>query len=123
MLSLVTRAAFAAFSVAALSAVSPASSEAAAACAEPQSAATVINAVAPDYPMLANELGDSGTAVVQVDLMPDGKLQNATIRQSSGSNLLDHAAIGAAKAAEFKAERWNCAGIQGSYLYIVSFER
>jgi protein TonB len=118
-----TRALFAAAGLAALSSVAPASAEESAACAEPQSAATVITAVPPEVPEIVEQLGDTGEAWIQVDLLPNGTLQNASIRQSTGSALLDRAALEAAKAAQFKAERKNCVGVAGTYLYIVSFAR
>jgi TonB family protein len=118
-----TRAVFAAAGLVALTSVAPASAEESAVCAAPQSAATVVTAVPPDYPEFTQELGATGEAWVQVDLLPDGTLQNATIRQSTGNSMLDRAALAATKAAQFKAERKNCVGVAGTYLYIVSFER
>ena len=75
------------------------------ACDAPQAQAAVINAVPPDYPAFSEQLGDTGTTIVQVDLLADGKLQNASVLRSSGSQMLDKAAISAAKEAEFRAER------------------
>jgi protein TonB len=117
------RALFAAAGLVALSSVAPASAQESTACAEPQSAATVITAVPPQFPALAEQLGDAGEAWIQVDLAPDGTLQNASIRQSTGSAILDRAALEAAKSAQFKAERKNCVSVAGTYLYIVNFER
>jgi len=115
---------FAAASVVALSTgtITTASAYEPGACAAPQAEAAMINAVPPDYPAFSEQLGDTGTTVVQIDLLADGKLQKASVLRSSGNPMLDRAALDAAKMAEFRAERRDCAPVAGSYAYVVSFE-
>jgi TonB family protein len=64
------------------------------------------------YPM-------NGTAIVRVDITENGTPRNATIERSSGSYLLDQAAIKTVLNQEFAPEIRDCVPVAGSYLYEV----
>lgn len=92
------------------------------ACAQPHVEPTPKSLVQPDYPEIAREQGASGTARVQVTLDAQGNVLNATINQSSGSPVLDKAAIDAAKASTFYPEIDNCEAVGGTYVVSEQFD-
>lgn len=47
----------------------------------------------PPYPMLAIRLGQQGTVTLRLSVGADGTVDNASVEQSSGSALLDEAAV------------------------------
>lgn len=47
----------------------------------------------PSYPMLARRRGDQGVVLLRVHVRADGSVMTAEIKQSSGSSLLDEAAV------------------------------
>jgi len=51
------------------------------------------------YPLAARRRGDEGTAQVYFRLNPDGRLDQVTLRRTSGSHRLDRAAMAAVEAA------------------------
>ena len=47
----------------------------------------------PDYPALARRLGQEGTVQLKLTIAPDGSVREATVEHSSGSDVLDRAAV------------------------------
>jgi TonB family protein len=92
-------------------------------CAGSHSDAAVVNAVPPDYPEIARQMGLTGTSLVQLDLTPSGTIANASILTSSGNSLLDRAALAAARASSFRSEVRDCTPVAGSYIFSVAFEQ
>jgi protein TonB len=63
----------------------------------------------------------SGTAIVRFEITENGTPQNATIEKSSGSYLLDRAAMKTVLHQKFTPEIRDCAPVAGSYLYEVDY--
>ena len=91
-------------------------------CSAPYVEAKTVNKVPPDVPTMAVEQGLTGTAQVKVDLSAEGQVLGASIYQSTGSPLLDRAAITAAKRTTYEPKIVDCAKVPGSYLFRVEFE-
>jgi len=91
-------------------------------CSAPFVDAKAIDPVTPDTPPLAEEEGLTGTAQVRVTLDSDGRATSATIFRSSGSSLLDSAAVLAAKRSSYRAEVRDCTSVEGSYLFTATFQ-
>jgi protein TonB len=92
------------------------------ACAQPNVEPTPKSLVQPDYPEIAREQGASGTAKVQVTLDAQGNVLSASINQSSGSPVLDKAALEAAKASTFFPQITDCAAVGGTYVVSEQFD-
>jgi protein TonB len=60
----------------------------------PSSNADYLQNPKPPYPALSKRLGEQGKVVVRVLIGTDGTAQQAEIRQSSGYERLDQAALG-----------------------------
>lgn len=71
----------------------PASPPAPARVELPSSNADYLQNPKPAYPPISKRLGEQGKVVVRVLIGPDGTAQNAEIRQSSGFDRLDQAAL------------------------------
>ncbi len=71
-------------------------------------------APAPNYTL-------NGTAIVRFEISAAGTPQNATIEKSSGSKLLDRAAMKTVVEQRFAPEIRDCVPIAGSYLYEVDY--
>jgi protein TonB len=56
----------------------------------------------PDYPQEAEDMGQTGTSVVQFLIGADGSVQQSRVAQSSGHSSLDNAAVRALSACHFK---------------------
>ncbi|MEZ5301678.1 MAG: TonB family protein [Verrucomicrobiales bacterium] len=65
-------------------------------------AATPIYSPKPNYPATARRRDEQGTAILLVSVNADGKVSAATLRQSSGFDSLDSAALAAVKRWKFK---------------------
>jgi periplasmic protein TonB len=63
----------------------------------------------------------NGTAIVRFELTENGTPKNATIEKSSGSYLLDQAAMKTVLHQEFAPEVRDCVPVAGSYLYEVDY--
>jgi len=59
----------------------------------PSSQADGLNNPKPAYPLLSRRLGEQGQVIVRVLIATDGTAQRAELRQSSGSERLDQAAL------------------------------
>ncbi len=92
------------------------------ACAQPHVDATTTNPVSPDTPEMAKQQGLTGTSMVKVSLSATGSVLGATIYKSSGSALLDNAAVQAAKESSYSPEIDNCAKVAGDYIFRADFE-
>lgn len=57
----------------------------------------ILSRVEPKYPVSAREQGITGTVRVKVQVTADGRAGSVSIRQSSGSSLLDQAAVDAVR--------------------------
>jgi TonB family protein len=89
-----------------------------------QAAPAAISAEVPaDYPRIAAEQNSSGTALIQVDLADTGTIRNAMIFESSGNELLDRAAVLAARQQTYSPQIVDCQPVGGSYLITVDFQR
>ncbi len=73
------------------------------------------------YPDMARELGQTGTTLVKVTLAASGAVTAATIYSSSGSSLLDRAALDAASATHYRPSVFRCEPIPGSYIFKAMF--
>ncbi|MCX7817224.1 MAG: energy transducer TonB [Syntrophales bacterium] len=51
----------------------------------------------PQYPPLARIRGQEGLVLLSVEVLPDGRVGQVVVKQTSGYNLLDHSAIEAVK--------------------------
>ena len=58
----------------------------------------------PSYPKYARDFGITGTSEVKVIVGPDNKVKDAMVTMSSGSDVLDRAALAAFKRCKFTAE-------------------
>lgn len=56
----------------------------------------------PEYPRMSQRRGEQGRVVVRVLISPEGRVIEASVRQSSGHDRLDQAALKAVRAARFK---------------------
>lgn len=59
------------------------------------------------------------TATVNVQVDAGGKVQSASIAHSSGSPVVDQAAVNAAKASSYAPATRNCKSVAGAYLFKV----
>jgi protein TonB len=90
-------------------------------CPSADRPASVLRSATPEIPPLAKLEGASGDVIVRVVVKPDGKLDSATISQSSGNAILDREALRVARETEFAPGVESCHPLSGSYLYKVSF--
>ena len=74
-----------------------------------------------EMPQIAQEEGNRGASVVEVDLLPSGTLNHYALEQSSGNSVLDHSAFRTARMTKYQPETRNCVAISGSYLLEVDF--
>jgi len=70
---------------------------------EPDFNAAYLNNPAPEYPDIAKQMGIEGTVLLLVLVQENGLPAQVSIKQSSGSSLLDKAAINAVKNWKFVA--------------------
>jgi TonB family protein len=74
-----------------------------------------------EMPQIAQEEGNRGASVVEIDLLPSGALNHYALEQSSGNFVLDHSAFRTARMTKYQPETRNCVAISGSYLLEVDF--
>jgi TonB family protein len=100
----------------------PAATPAAPACKTPYQEATASNAVTPDYPDSARELGlGDVTVMVEVTVGPTGALEAASVERSGGNMAIDQAALRAARESTYLPKIVNCAPTSGTYLFRADF--
>ncbi|NCD08837.1 MAG: energy transducer TonB [Negativicutes bacterium] len=76
----------------------------------------------PPYPSAAREKGIEGTVIVRVLIDLSGNIAGADVYESSGSSLLDEAAIAATNRWEFSAAKNNLGKNMACYIFIpISF--
>lgn len=93
------------------------------ACANPNVEATVTNAVQPDYPESAKDLGLGAVSVeVEVTVGPSGNLVSATVYKSANNMAIDQAALRAARQSAYSPKLVNCAPTTGNYLFRADFQ-
>ena len=80
-----------------------------------------ITAPSVDYPVIAQEIGESGVAGVGITLAASGRAQRVWLVRSSGIPVLDTAAMQSARLSGYSAERENCNAVGGDYLLEVEF--
>src|SRR5690606_38347994 len=56
----------------------------------------------PEYPRASMRRGETGRVVIRVLISPQGRVDRATVRASSGHDRLDESALRAARSARFK---------------------
>jgi TonB family protein len=94
---------------------------AAAVCETPNVPARTILAAEAEIPALAASWQLFGTTQVQVDLDTSGDVLGASVLKTSGTPLLDQAAVEATRASKFQPEIRDCEPVAGSYIFIVDF--
>ena len=90
-------------------------------CAADDQLARVVRSVDPDYPAIAKLQGLAGTSKIRVDLTATGSVAGAYVVVSSGSSILDQAAIRTAKSIGYAPETRSCTALPGSYAVDVEF--
>lgn len=75
----------------------------------------------PDYPDLAQQEHVEGKVTVRVTIGPDGSVENVALVESSGSKLLDDAALQAARSSTFRPPLENGVPTTRDYLIIYTF--
>jgi protein TonB len=92
-----------------------------ASCEVNDAPARIAHAVRPQYPGIAKLAGLSGTALIRVDLSATGSLEGAYVAVSSGSSILDRAAVRTASAMRYAAQVRSCVATPGSFAVEVEF--
>ncbi len=90
-------------------------------CATPHTDAALAGTPFFEMPQIAEEEGDRGASVVEIDLLPSGTLNHYALEQSSGNFVLDNSAFRTARMTKYQPETQNCVAIAGSYLLEVDF--
>jgi len=103
-------------------ALTPAASNGSPTCADPFKVASAVKPVMPQYPAIASQLHQSGTALVRVDVAGDGTVANTSIFESSGYKSLDAAAVEAAAASSYSPAIFRCNPIASSYIFTAQFK-
>ncbi|HET9343399.1 MAG TPA: energy transducer TonB [Candidatus Eremiobacteraceae bacterium] len=78
--------------------------------------------VTPTYPQAALKAGIQGQVIVAITVGWNGRLLASSVRSSSGSTLLNDAALGAARESTFRPPTLNGIPIQRSYIILYTFE-
>lgn len=81
-----------------------------------------IQVARPEVPALAQLEHLSGTSVVRVDLSDTGSVSSAYVAVTSGSSILDRAAIRTAKSMVYAPETRSCRPVPGLYAVEVEFK-
>lgn len=91
-------------------------------CAVPFADASTIEKYVPEMPRIAADQGLTGSVQVKVQLTAKGTVEDASVFVSSGSTILDTAAVDAAKRTTYAPKTVDCEHVPGSYLFKVNFE-
>lgn len=78
-----------------------------------------MNLVTPEYPLDADNA--EGTTLVLVELSRAGDVLAVSVFRSSGSRVLDRAALNAAKQSTYAPKMINCIPAAGRYLFRADF--
>jgi protein TonB len=81
-----------------------------------------ISTPAPKYPSMALRRGEHGTVMVSAQIGPDGVPASVDVAKSSGSRVLDHAAIDAVRRWRFRPALANGQPVSGEVQVPISFE-
>jgi protein TonB len=92
------------------------------ACVQPHVDAATTNPVVPETPETAREQGATGSVQVKVSLSATGSVLATTVYKSSGSPLLDEAALRAARQSSYAPEIDDCVRVAGDYIFRADFE-
>ncbi|MDQ2871559.1 MAG: energy transducer TonB [Candidatus Eremiobacteraeota bacterium] len=92
-------------------------------CTAPDVEAKTLVPVAPDEPQAASDQGLTGSVQIEVLLGTSGLVRDASVYRSSGSPLLDQAALRAARASTYAPEQRDCHAIPGAYLFTAEFSQ
>jgi TonB family protein len=92
-----------------------------ASCIADNAAAHIVEAVPAEYPPLAIISGVRGKTIIRVDLTDTGRVERSSVLTTSGSVVLDRAALQAANATRYAPETLSCTPIAGSYAVEVDF--
>lgn len=92
-----------------------------ASCTTDHEQARLVQAASVDYLAIAKMVTDSDTALIRVDLSETGRVLNTRVAKSSGSSILDRAAIAAVSSSVYVPETQACNGVAGSYAVEVDF--
>jgi TonB family protein len=93
-----------------------------ASCRAPYRDAEAIKAVTPAYPGMAAQQNAVGTVLVQLGLDAQGVVSDAVILRSSGNDLLDGAALDAARKSIYRPEIFHCEQFPGNFVFHADFE-
>jgi TonB family protein len=91
----------------------------AAACANPDVEATVINAVPPELP---HGFKAYGFVNVAVTIAPNGRVTHTSVLHSSGNATIDNAVVQAARTSTYSPKLANCTPVQGDYIFHAEFK-
>jgi len=83
--------------------------------------ASIVHSVAPEYPEIAKAERITGTTVIRVDLSETGRVKGSSVAVSSGSMILDQAALRTAQSMVYAPEILSCRAVPGSYAVEVEF--
>jgi TonB family protein len=92
------------------------------ACAQPDTAARVVQAAQPETPEGTLSSTTQARVEVRVDLSDSGRVLGATVYTSSGDLQLDAAAVIAARRSEYAPAVVACVHQPGSYKFVVEFD-
>jgi TonB family protein len=74
-------------------------------------------------PAIAQEMGFKGSASIQIEIAPNGKLVAARVAQTSGNRMVDAAALSAAKSSTFRSATVNRESVGGAYLLVADLNQ
>ena len=85
--------------------------------------AAITSAEPADLPTIAVEQNITGITAVRIALDASGRLTSSSVFASSGNRWLDLAALRAARLSRYSAESRDCAGVGGTYAFVVDFTK
>ena len=91
------------------------------ACNAPDRDAIVLSAPAPEFPDYAQVAGDSGEAVIRVELSASGHVQHTELASSTGDFALDREANRIARESSYAPAMAHCENVASTFLYQVNF--
>lgn len=75
----------------------------------------------PRYPRIARSRGYQGRTILEIFVLPDGTVDHVRIKQSSGHDILDRAALEAVKRWRFRPAKRNGRPISATLVVPVTF--